>query len=142
MKALQKLSKCLSDYTSIVVIAIAVVTFIVPGMMGWVNHQLFTDPVSNKFTSQSIIHIQLLPVRTTHRLSENNDKIRCCSRQRISVNNIFFSMIIIFPCTDMSRKNFSTNAFLIDLSVCSYGTYITSFSLYVPTTFHQSFSKC
>ena len=36
-------------------------------------------------------------------------------------------MIIIFPCTDMSRKNFSTNAFLIDLSVCSYGTYITSF---------------
>ncbi len=24
-------------------------------MMGWVNHQLFTDPVSNKFTSQSII---------------------------------------------------------------------------------------
>ena len=55
MKALQKLSKCLSDYTSIVVIAIAVVTFIVPGMMGWVNHQLFTDPVSNKFTSQSII---------------------------------------------------------------------------------------
>ena len=55
MKALQKLSKWLSDYTSIVVIAIAVVTFIVPGMMGWVNHQLFTDPVSNKFTSQSII---------------------------------------------------------------------------------------
>ena len=55
MKALQKLSKRLSDYTSIVVIAIAVVTFIVPGMMGWVNHQLFTDPVSNKFTSQSII---------------------------------------------------------------------------------------
>lgn len=33
MKALQKLSKWLSDYTSIVVIAIAVVTFIVPGMM-------------------------------------------------------------------------------------------------------------
>ena len=55
MKALQKLSKWLSDYTSIVVIAIAVVTFIVPEMMGWVNHQLFTDPVSNKFTSQSII---------------------------------------------------------------------------------------
>ena len=46
MKALQKLSKWLSDYTSIVVIAIAVVTFIVPEMMGWVNHQLFTDPVS------------------------------------------------------------------------------------------------
>ena len=91
---------------------------------------------------ERIIHIRLLPVRTTHRLSENNDKIRCCSHQRISVNNIFFSMIIIFPCTDMSRKNFSTNAFLIDLSVCSYGTYITSFSLYVPTTFHQSFSKC
>ena len=55
MKALQKLSKWLSDYTSIVVIAIAVVTFIVPGMMGWVNHQLFTDPNFNKFTSQLII---------------------------------------------------------------------------------------
>ena len=52
------------------------------------------------------ILIRLLPAHTTHRLSENNDKIRCCSRQRISVNNIFFSMTIIFPCTDMSRKNF------------------------------------
>ena len=38
MKALQKVSKFLSDYTSIVVIAIAVVTFFVPGMMSWVNH--------------------------------------------------------------------------------------------------------
>ena len=55
MKQLQKFSKFLSDYTSVVVIAIAIVTFIVPGMMGWVNHQLFTDPVSNKFTCQSII---------------------------------------------------------------------------------------
>lgn len=55
MKALQKFSKFLSDYTSVVVIAIAIVTFIVPDMMGWVNHQLFTDPVSNKFTCQSII---------------------------------------------------------------------------------------
>ena len=50
MKALQKVSKFLSDYTSIVVIAIAVITFFVPGMMGWVNLQLFTDPVSNRFT--------------------------------------------------------------------------------------------
>ena len=58
MKALQKLSKWLSDYTSIVVIAIAVVTFIVPGMMGWVNHQLFTDPVSNKFTSHRYYYVQ------------------------------------------------------------------------------------
>ncbi len=49
MKALQKVSKFLSDYTSIVVIAIAVITFFVPGMMGWVNLQLFTDPVSNRF---------------------------------------------------------------------------------------------
>ena len=55
MKSLQKASKFLSDYTSIVVIAIAVLTFFVPHMMGWVNFQLFTDPVSNKFTSQSII---------------------------------------------------------------------------------------
>ncbi len=55
MKSLQKASKFLSDYTSVVVILIAVVTFFVPGMMGWVNYQLFTDPVANKFTSQSII---------------------------------------------------------------------------------------
>ena len=55
MKALQKTSKFLSDYTSIVVIAIAVVTFFLPSMMGWVNLALFTDMVSNKFTCQSII---------------------------------------------------------------------------------------
>ena len=50
MKALQKVSKFLSDYTSVVVIAIAVVTFFVPTMMGWVNNALFVDPVYNKFT--------------------------------------------------------------------------------------------
>ena len=55
MKKLQKLSKFLSDYTSIVVIAIAVITFFVPHWMGWVNYQLFMDPLANKFTSQSII---------------------------------------------------------------------------------------
>ena len=55
MKQLQKLSKFLSDYTSIVVIAIAVITFFLPSLMGWVNFQLFTDPAANKFTSQSII---------------------------------------------------------------------------------------
>ena len=55
MKALQKVSKFLSDYTSIVVIAIAVVTFLVPNLMAWVNQMLFVDPVSNKFTCQSII---------------------------------------------------------------------------------------
>ena len=37
MKVLQKTSKFLSDYTSIVVIAIAVITFFVPGIMSWVN---------------------------------------------------------------------------------------------------------
>ncbi|MDO5409797.1 MAG: bile acid:sodium symporter family protein [Lachnospiraceae bacterium] len=55
MKALQKVSKFLSNYTSIVVIAIAVVTFLAPILMQWVNFQLFTDPVGNRFTSQSII---------------------------------------------------------------------------------------
>lgn len=55
MKQLQKFSKFLSDYTAVVVIAIAVITFFLPSLMGWVNFQLFTDPVSNKFTSQSII---------------------------------------------------------------------------------------
>lgn len=43
------------SYTSAVVIAIAVVTFLVPQLMGWVNYQLFTDMVGNKFTSQSMI---------------------------------------------------------------------------------------
>ena len=55
MKTLQKASKCLSNYTSFVVIAIAVVTFLVPAIMKWVNFTLFVDPVSNKFTWQSII---------------------------------------------------------------------------------------
>lgn len=55
MKTLQKLSKLLSDYTSLVVIAIAAITFFAPTLMNWVNFQLFVDPVSNKFTSQSII---------------------------------------------------------------------------------------
>ena len=55
MKVLQKWSRFLSDYTSLVVIVIAAITFFIPNLMGWVNHQLFIDPVSNKFTSQSII---------------------------------------------------------------------------------------
>lgn len=55
MKALQKASKFLSNYTSAVVIAVAVITFIFPAVMGWVNFTLFVDPVSNKFTWQSII---------------------------------------------------------------------------------------
>ena len=54
MKALQKVSKFLSDYTSIVVIAIAVVTFLVPNLMAWVNQMLFVDPVSNKFRDHLI----------------------------------------------------------------------------------------
>lgn len=55
MKSLQKISKFLSNYTSAVVIAIAVATFVFPVIMGWVNFTLFVDPVSNKFTWQSII---------------------------------------------------------------------------------------
>ncbi|MDO4168350.1 MAG: bile acid:sodium symporter family protein [Lachnospiraceae bacterium] len=55
MKALQKLSKFLSNYTSVVVITIAVVTFLIPQLMAWVNVPLFIDPVGNKFTNQSII---------------------------------------------------------------------------------------
>ncbi|MDO4942923.1 MAG: bile acid:sodium symporter family protein [Lachnospiraceae bacterium] len=55
MKTLQKVSKFLSNDTSIVVIAIAVITFFVPQLMAWVNHSLFIDPVGNKFTNQSII---------------------------------------------------------------------------------------
>ena len=43
MKALQKAGKFLSDNTSAVVIAIAVITFFVPASMGWVNYHIFTD---------------------------------------------------------------------------------------------------
>lgn len=55
MKQLQKVSKFLSDYTSIVVIAIAVITFFIPNLMSWVNFSLFTDFATNKFTTQSVI---------------------------------------------------------------------------------------
>ena len=55
MKHLQKASKFLSDYTSIVVIAIAVITFFIPNLMSWVNFSLFTDFATNKFTTQSVI---------------------------------------------------------------------------------------
>ena len=55
MKHLQKASKFLSDYTSIVVIAIAVITFFIPNLMSWVNISLFTDFATNKFTTQSVI---------------------------------------------------------------------------------------
>lgn len=55
MKALQKVSKFLSDYTSIVVIAIAVVTFLVPNLMAWVNQMLFVDPYpTSSHVSQSL----------------------------------------------------------------------------------------
>lgn len=55
MKTLQKAGKFLSDYTSAVVIAVAVITFFVPALMGWVNYHIFTDMAGNKFTSQSLI---------------------------------------------------------------------------------------
>lgn len=55
MKGLQKASQFLSNYTSAVVIAFAVVTFFIPTFMTWVNQMLFVDFVGNKFTSQSII---------------------------------------------------------------------------------------
>ncbi|MDD2981059.1 MAG: bile acid:sodium symporter family protein [Hespellia sp.] len=55
MKSLQKVSKFLSNQTSAVVIAVAIITFFVPSLMGWVNHMMFLDMVGNKFTSQSII---------------------------------------------------------------------------------------
>lgn len=55
MKTLQKFSKFLSNYTSLVVIAIAIITFLCPVIMQWVNVTLFVDPVSNKFTWQSVI---------------------------------------------------------------------------------------
>lgn len=55
MKTLQNVSKFLSKYTSGIVIAIAILTFAIPQLMSWVNIPIFVDPVSNKFTWQSII---------------------------------------------------------------------------------------
>ncbi|ONI46417.1 sodium transporter [Candidatus Epulonipiscioides gigas] len=55
MKFLQKISKLFSKYTSIIVILVAIFTFIVPSSMSWVNFKLFTDPVGNNFTNQSIV---------------------------------------------------------------------------------------
>lgn len=55
MKALQKASKVLSDKSAFFVIAVAVLTLIWPAMMGWVNVKLFTDPLGNGFTWQSLI---------------------------------------------------------------------------------------
>ena len=81
MKTLQKAGKFLSDYTSAVVIAIAVVTFLVPQLMGWVNYQLFTDMVGNKFTSQSMIigiimfSMGLTPMWSIYRQLKENRQI-------------------------------------------------------------------
>ena len=47
MKTLQKISKFLSGYTSMVVIVIAAITFVFPQIMSWVNLTLFVDPVAN-----------------------------------------------------------------------------------------------
>lgn len=55
MEALQKASKFLSNHSSLFVIAIAVATLAVPALMHWVNIRLFTDPLGNGFTWQSII---------------------------------------------------------------------------------------
>ena len=55
MNGLKKAAKFMSDHTALVVIAFAVVTFIWPAWMGWVNHAWFTDFATNKFTSQTFI---------------------------------------------------------------------------------------
>jgi BASS family bile acid:Na+ symporter len=55
MKALQKVSQVLSSKSSFFVIAVAVLTLIWPMMMSWVNIKLFTDPLGNGFTWQSLI---------------------------------------------------------------------------------------
>ncbi len=55
MKTLQKVSKFLSNYTSAVVIAFAVLAFAAPLSMAWVNHSWFKDFAGNKFTSQTLI---------------------------------------------------------------------------------------
>ncbi|MGI6118096.1 MAG: bile acid:sodium symporter family protein [Bilifractor sp.] len=55
MKSLQKAARFMSDHTAAVVIAFAVVTFLYPAWMGWVNRVWFVDFATNKFTSQTVI---------------------------------------------------------------------------------------
>ena len=97
MKALQKTSKFLSDYTSIVVIAIAVVTFFLPSMMGWVNLALFTDMVSNKFTCQSII-IGIIMFSMGLTLTTEDFKILAQRPFDICVGAVAQYLIMPFPC--------------------------------------------
>ncbi len=74
MKALQKISKFLSDWTAVVVIAVAVITYFAPSFMSWVNTQLFFDFTGNKFTSQSII-LGVIMLSMGMTLSKNDFKI-------------------------------------------------------------------
>ena len=55
MKTLKKMAKLMSDHTALVVIAFALVTFVWPAWMGWVNKAWFTDFATNRFTSQTFI---------------------------------------------------------------------------------------
>lgn len=102
MKTLQKLSKLLSDYTSLVVIAIAVVTFFVPTLMNWVNFQLFVDPVTNKFTSQSII-IGIIMFSMGLTLSTNDFKILAKRPLDICIGAIAQYLIMPFLAFGVSK---------------------------------------
>lgn len=55
MEALQHASTFLSKHSSLFVIAIAVATLAFPALMHWVNIRLFTDPLGNGFSWQSLI---------------------------------------------------------------------------------------
>lgn len=102
MKTLQKLSKLLSDYTSLVVIAIAVATFFVPTLMNWVNFQLFIDPVSNKFTSQSII-IGVIMFSMGLTLTTNDFKILAKRPLDICIGAVAQYLIMPFLAFGVSR---------------------------------------
>lgn len=102
MKGLQKISKFLSSYTSIVVIAIAVITFFVPGVMAWVNQLLFVDPVANKFTSQSII-LGLIMFSMGLTLTTNDFKILAKRPFDIAVGAIAQYLVMPFLAFGLSR---------------------------------------
>ena len=116
MKALQKVSKFLSDYTSIVVIAIAVVTFFLPSMMGWVNLALFTDMVSNKFTCQSII---IGIIMFSMGLTLTTEDFRILAQRPFDICVGAVAQYLIMPFLALCLPHDNISRLYAPLSVCS-----------------------
>ncbi len=116
MKALQKAGKFLSDNTSAVVIAIAVITFFVPASMGWVNYHIFTDLAGNKFTSQSLI-IGIIMFSMGLTLTTEDFKILVPASMGWVNYHIF---------TDLAGNKFTSQSLIIGIIMFSMGLTLTT----------------